>query len=578
MTKEELLESLEDFEEIEWIEYKTNYPANHFYHEIGEYISALSNAAAYCKTEQAYMIWGVDDKSKKIVGTNFNYNINVKGEPFKHYLSRMLHPKISFKFEEIEYKGKRIVLLTVPAAVLGPTDFDKVRYFRIGSSKVDIRDHFYDEKELWRILSGDDDITNIPATNQDLTFNFLESYLRAHGYHFTGETFDVNLQLRNSEGKYNLMAELLADKNNIVMNVNRFLTNDKTEFLNRKEFGYKCLLYAMEMAMGYVDTLNHTFVYVGSGVRQEKEMFDTKAFREAWINACVHFKWCDGQNPGVYVYSNRLEIESLGGIPKNLTRRQFLKGHSKPVNPKLFDIFKMCGFVEESGHGVPKVVEVYGEQAFDADGGTMNVVIPFSPNPFHPEDPINAMINYVPNNYPNTTQITTQKTTPITTQITTQKESRKNATEEVLNLIKTNPFLSRKDLSRALNMSEDGIKYHLTKLKKKNLIIHHGPAREGMWEVVSQLSLCDVKGSNDTINEPLNDTINEPLSALDIQIIEVIKANNSITKEEIANQVNKSLSAIKRHLVYLCEIKVIERQGSKKKGVWVVLKEKRNEI
>ena len=562
MTKEELLESLEDFEEIEWIEYKTNYPADHFCHEIGEYISALSNAAAYCKTEQAYMIWGVDDKSRKVVGTNFNYNANVKGEPFKHYLSRMLYPKISFNFEEIEYKGKRIVLLTIPAAVLGPTDFDKVRYFRIGSSKVVLREHFYDEKDLWKVLSGDDEIVNIPAYNQNLTFNFLKIYLQEHGYNFTETTFDTNLQLRNNEGKYNKMAELLADKNDIVVNVSKFLTKDKSEFLERKEFGYKCLLHAMDKTMNYVDTLNHTYVLVGSGVRQEKEMFDSKAFREAWINACVHFKWCDGHNPGIYVYSDRLEIESLGGIPKNLTRRQFLKGHSKPVNPKLFDIFKMCGFVEETGHGVPKVVEVYGEKAFDADGGTMNVIIPFSPDPFHPENSGNIGSNDISKTYHK----------PIIKPII------KTTQELILDKLKNNARLNKSDLSFLLGKPEGTIQYHLNKMKSKNIIEHIGPKNGGMWAIKEenfiQSALMTCEGQNVSLNEPLNGTINEPLSALDMQIIETIQGDNSITIEEIASLVNKSVSAVKRHLVYLCKIKVIKRHGSKKKGVRTVLKEK----
>ena len=49
MTKEELLEIINDKEECEWVEFKTNYSANDHKHEIGEYISALSNSAARCK-------------------------------------------------------------------------------------------------------------------------------------------------------------------------------------------------------------------------------------------------------------------------------------------------------------------------------------------------------------------------------------------------------------------------------------------------------------------------------------------------------------------------------------------------
>ena len=66
----------------------------------------------------------------------------------------------------------------------------------------------------------------------------------------------------------------------------------------------------------------------------------------------------------LYVYRDRLEIESFGGIPKTLTQEQFLRGKSEPVNKQLFDIFRACNFAEESGHGVPSVVKVYGEDAY----------------------------------------------------------------------------------------------------------------------------------------------------------------------------------------------------------------------
>ena len=80
--------------------------------------------------------------------------------------------------------------------------------------------------------------------------------------------------------------------------------------------------------------------------------------------ACVHNKWSESNHPGIYVYNNRMEIESFGGIPKVLTKEQFLKGKNEPVNKQLFDIFKACNFTEESGHGVPSVVSVYGEDAY----------------------------------------------------------------------------------------------------------------------------------------------------------------------------------------------------------------------
>ena len=56
-------------DEQEWFEFKENW----FQPEtLGEYVSALSNAAAFHYKKYAYFIWGVEDENHKIVGTIFN--------------------------------------------------------------------------------------------------------------------------------------------------------------------------------------------------------------------------------------------------------------------------------------------------------------------------------------------------------------------------------------------------------------------------------------------------------------------------------------------------------------------------
>ena len=54
--------------ETEWLEYKVN---NNEPELIGEYISALSNSAAICDKEKAYLLWGINDQTHNIEGTSF---------------------------------------------------------------------------------------------------------------------------------------------------------------------------------------------------------------------------------------------------------------------------------------------------------------------------------------------------------------------------------------------------------------------------------------------------------------------------------------------------------------------------
>ncbi len=87
------------------------------------------------KREFGYLIWGVNDKTHEIIGSNFDFKVNVKGEPLEHFLARQLNPDTPFKFIELEIDEKRIIVLEVAAAKRVPISFDSIRYIRIGSNK-----------------------------------------------------------------------------------------------------------------------------------------------------------------------------------------------------------------------------------------------------------------------------------------------------------------------------------------------------------------------------------------------------------------------------------------------------------
>lgn len=46
-----------------------------------------------------------------------------------------------------------------------------------------------------------------------------------------------------------------------------------------------------------------------------------------------------------------------------------------------------------------------------------------------------------------------------------------------------NPNITRNELSKILNITSDGIKYNLKKLKDHNIIERIGPDKGGYWEV-----------------------------------------------------------------------------------------------
>ena len=125
--------------ETAWIEFKLN-KGNITNEQIGEYISAMSNGAIISNKPFGYLVWGVDDITHDIEGTNFSFSNAKQGnQDLELWIRNLLHPKINFEIFEFSYEEKTIVLLRIPSAKGEPTHFKKKPFIRIGSNKTDLR-------------------------------------------------------------------------------------------------------------------------------------------------------------------------------------------------------------------------------------------------------------------------------------------------------------------------------------------------------------------------------------------------------------------------------------------------------
>ena len=155
MNDRQLLEKLDELRalpvETEWVEFKEN---NSKSEEIGEYLSALSNAACLHGQTSGYMAWGVQDGTHQVVGTTFKPR-KQKGkgnEDLEPWLNSRLIPRIDFRFFEFESAGKPIVLLQVQAANTMPVAFSSRRHIRVGSHRKPLSEHPEKELQLWQRL------------------------------------------------------------------------------------------------------------------------------------------------------------------------------------------------------------------------------------------------------------------------------------------------------------------------------------------------------------------------------------------------------------------------------------------
>ena len=63
-----------------------------------------------------------------------------------------------------------------------------------------------------------------------------------------------------------------------------------------------------------------------SGIREKKELIPEAAFREVIANALFHRAWNIPAHVNVSMYSDRIEVTLPGGLPKGISKEEYLRG------------------------------------------------------------------------------------------------------------------------------------------------------------------------------------------------------------------------------------------------------------
>ena len=88
--------------EAEWVELKH---INDNPQEFGEYISAISNAAALHEKRFGYFLWGIEDGTHAVLGTTFQPTKIKRGnEELENWLLRLLNSRVDFRIHEFDRK------------------------------------------------------------------------------------------------------------------------------------------------------------------------------------------------------------------------------------------------------------------------------------------------------------------------------------------------------------------------------------------------------------------------------------------------------------------------------------------
>ena len=255
-------------------------------------------------------------------------------------------------------------------------------YIRIGSSKERMTERMIEEMFSRRIKNS---LKEIESPRQDLTFRQLKIHYEGNGM-ILNDNFARNLNLLTDEGKYNYNAYLLADENNISIKLVKYLGTSNMELIENQEYGYCCLITATQRILDRLTAENTVYAKIEYNGRKEVEMIDSKALKEAVINAMVHSDYTLTTTPIIELYSDRIEITSGGGLPQGLSQEEFLEGVTAPRNKELIRVFKDVDLIENIGSGVLRILDAYDKSCFKFMEHFLRVSFKYKENPFEYEE------------------------------------------------------------------------------------------------------------------------------------------------------------------------------------------------
>ena len=335
-------------------------------------------------------------------------------------------------------------------------------FIREGTTAKPLTSEEIKRRYIATLLIPEPTITKMRADRQKLTFDVFKIYLGERKIKYVESSFAETFNLLTPNGEYNEMAWLLSDQFDFSIKVARF-KGDGGDLVMRKEFGNGCLFKIYYEVKSYMQSqINNPRTYFDHGQRRDEYLYDEEAFVEAWKNAILHNNYAEKHYPAIYLYDDHLEVFSNGNPLKNVSLEEFLRGKSVPINDDLMRLAIKLRITDQTGKGNRDIVRVYGKKVFEISKNLLSVNIPY--NPLAMEE---------------------KESTPAT-QKTTQKTTQKSTQEQIVELVEENPFITRKMLASLLNITEDGIKYHLAALKKKEIIKRIGGDKGGYWKIIQK--------------------------------------------------------------------------------------------
>ena len=315
---------------------------------------------AFANTNGGCILIGVDDDGK-VAGVDDTDDVMLR---VTNTARDSILPDITLFMtcEVKETDGKRVVAVNVQKGTASPYYLASkgIRpegvYVRQGASTVPAT-----SSAILKMIkeTGGDDYESTRTLAQDLTFHYADQYFADENLQF-GDAQKRTLGLIGEDGAYTNLGQLLSDQCAHTIKAAVFQGSKKTIFKDRTEFTGS-LLHQLEEAFRFIDRYNRTRAEIVGLKRADTRDYPVEAVREALLNAVVHRDYSYSGSTLISIFDDRVEMLTLGGLPKGISENDLTIGISALRNRKLAEIFYRLHLIEAYGTGLPKIRECYSD-------------------------------------------------------------------------------------------------------------------------------------------------------------------------------------------------------------------------
>lgn len=290
------------------------------------------------------------------------------------------------------------------------------------------------------------------SLEQNLTFQATEKEFALRDLAF-GISQMKTLGILNTDGIYTNLGLLLSEQCAHTVKAAVFEGTNQSIFRDRQEFTGS-LLQQMNEVYEYIDRRNQVHSTFDKLRRIDTRDYPEVAIREALLNSLVHRDYSFSASTLISVYDDRIEFTSIGGLPAGVSLDDIMLGLSVCRNPKLANVFYRLELIEAYGTGMKKIMGAY-------ENSNKKPVIETTDNAFKIILPnLNEDVGSLP-----------------------VADAGSEAERQVLEFIKKNGSISRKETETAVNLKQTAAGRLLSKMIQKKLIVQIGQGKNTKYRL-----------------------------------------------------------------------------------------------